>query len=582
MHLQWKYALIVNLAVLLVLVAFYILDDFRTQQELNGLYNSGLASGAVFKTIAETTIRQTVVDEIERWQSFNQEAVENALRLKKAEHRDLLGVVDINVTHGNPTAIQAALSPRTSEEAFHINLTPDDVFDIERLGAKLYPVEGRYETAVIVPYQADLIGQRDLSHLLSVDLTHQDDLDDGRISDALRQTFVEKGILHSDTQEIEVEVKEKGQRWLITNTGTARRYLLWRNDAEELIDVQIDDLVETERENFVQGYIQAVFEIPEIPKMIHNTRLMHLALLVVMSSLLFIIVNITTTRLIMRPLEQMMHIIRGAEAGDPESLQQSYSSGEIGRVTYSLSRMLRQLKGAHSKRIAALEQFAGGVAHEIRNPLNSIGMTAQYLKSIFSQGKVKEDDIKEARELLDIVNDEIGQLKQITEQFLTLNRPKNLNLEVTQLGELIDRVLAEFSLSMKEPKIHVVKNYDVKLPAINLDQALIRQTFFNVVQNSIQAMSKGGSIYITTRLEERDTGQLAIVEIRDTGIGIPDEIQERIFDAYFTTKENEGGIGLGLALAHQIITAHDGEVTMKSKVGMGTEFTIAFPIETKI
>ena len=316
--------------------------------------------------------------------------------------------------------------------------------------------------------------------------------------------------------------------------------------------------------------------------MIHNSRLMHLALLVVMSSLLFIIVNITTTRLIMRPLEQMTQIIRGAEAGDPDSLQQSYSSGEIGRVTYSLVRMLRQLKGAHSKRIAALEQFAGGVAHEIRNPLNSIGMTAQYLKSIFSQSKVKEEDIEEARELLGIVNDEIGQLKDITEQFLTLNRPKHLNLEPTQLNDLIDRVLAEFALSIKEPKIHVVKNYYAKLPEINVDQALIRQTFFNFVQNSIQAMSKGGSIYITTRLDEKGTGQRVIVEIRDTGIGIPDDIQERIFDAYFTTKENEGGIGLGLALAHQIITAHHGEVSMKSKVGMGTEFTIDFPIETKI
>ncbi|MDE0043974.1 MAG: ATP-binding protein [Candidatus Poribacteria bacterium] len=583
MHLQWKYALIVSLAVLLVLVVFYILDDFRARQELNSLYNSGLESGAVFKTIAETTIRQTVVDEIERWQSFNQEAIESALRLKKAEHRDLRGVVDINVTHGNTFAIQAALSRRKSEEAFHINLTPDDVvFDIERLGAKLYPVEGKYETAVIVPYQADLIGQRDLSHLLGVDLTHQEDLDEGRISEALRLTFVEKGILHSDTQEIEVEVKELGQRWLVTDTGTAQRYLLWRNDADELIDVQIDDLVETEKENFVNGYIQVVFEIPEIPKMIRNSRLMHLALLFVMSSLLFIIVNITTTRLVMRPLEQMTQIIRGAEAGDPDSLQQSYSSGEIGRVTYSLVRMLRQLKGAHSKRIAALEQFAGGVAHEIRNPLNSIGMTAQYLKSIFSQSKVKEEDVEEARELLSIVNDEIGQLKQITEQFLTLNRPKHLNLEATQLNNLLDRVLAEFALSMKEPKIHVVRNYDPKLPTINLDSALIRQSFFNFVQNSIQAMSKGGSIYITTRMDEPGTGQRAIVEIRDTGIGIPEEIQERIFDAYFTTKENEGGIGLGLALAHQIITAHHGEVEMKSKVGMGTEFTIAFPLETKV
>lgn len=579
MHLQWKYALIVNLAVLIVLAVFYILDDFRAQRELNSLYNTGLESGADFKAITENTIRPAVVDEIVRWQSFKREEIERVLRQKKKEHGDLSGVVDINVTHGN-TAIQAALTPRKNEEAFHINLTPEDVVDIDRFGAKLYPIEGKYETAVIVPYQADLIAQTSDRLIFSVELAHQNVLDRGQMSEELRQEFANEQVFGSNFQEIEVAVKEKGRRWLVTDTSNAQRYLIWRN--EDVLDVHVDNPVGIEKESLIEGYIQVIFRIPEIPRMIHNSRLMHLALLVVMSSLLFIIVNITTTRLIMRPLEQMTQIIRGAEAGDPDSLQQSYSSGEIGRVTYSLVRMLRQLKGAHSKRIAALEQFAGGVAHEIRNPLNSIGMTAQYLKSIFSQTKVKEEDIEEARELLGIVNDEIGQLKDITEQFLTLNRPKHLNLEPTQLNDLIDRVLAEFALSIKEPKIHVVKNYYAKLPDINVDQALIRQTVFNFVQNSIQAMSKGGSIYITTRLDEKGTGQRVIVEIRDTGIGIPDDIQERIFDAYFTTKENEGGIGLGLALAHQIITAHHGEVSMKSKVGMGTEFTIDFPIETKI
>ena len=578
MHLQWKYALIVNLAVLLVLAVFYILDDFRTQQELNNLHNSGLEKGAVFKTIAETTIRGTVVDEIERWQSFNQEAIENALRLKKAEHRDLIGVVDINVTHGD-TTIQAALVRGTSKEALQINLTEEDILDLERLGVKLYPIEGKYETAVIVPYQADLIAPSDRL-IFSEELAHKDELDRGQMSEALRQMFAEKRAFGSGVPELEVVIKEKGRRWLVTDTNNAQRYLIWRN--EDVLDVYIDNPVEIEKESFIEGYIQVIFGIPEIPRMIHNSRLMHLALLVVMSSLLFIIVNITTTRLIMRPLEQMMQIIRGAEAGDPDSLQQSYSSGEIGRVTYSLVRMLRQLKGAHSKRIAALEQFAGGVAHEIRNPLNSIGMTAQYLKSIFSASKVNEEDIEEARELLGIVDDEIRQLKQISEQFLTLNRPKHLNLEPTQLGELIDRVLAEFALSMKEPKVHVVRNYDAALPAINLDPALIRQALFNFVQNSIQAMSKGGSVYITTRTDGKDADRRAVVEIRDTGIGIPEEIQERIFDAYFTTREDEGGIGLGLALAHQIISAHQGEVTMKSKVGMGTAFTVTLPVRTGI
>ncbi len=574
MRLQWKYALIVNLAILAVLLVFYVLDEFRAKHELSNLYTNGLESGAGFRAIAENTIRMTVVDEIERWQSFNQEAIEGALSLLKREHRDLEDVVDINVTHGD-TQILAGLLPGKRDEVLHINLTLDDVFAISQQGAKLYPIEGKYETAVIVPYGADLITQTDTWLLFSVGLQHQHDLDKGRMPEALIQTFAHNGILLSTPSQIEIVIKEKGTRWLVTDTGNAQRYFIWQE--EDLLDIHVDNRLEKEQP--ISGYIQVIFRIPEIPRFINSSRLMHLALVFVVSSLLVIIINITTTRLIMRPLEQMMEIVRGAEAGNPDALQQSYSSGEIGRITHSLVRMLRQLKDAHSKRIAALEQFAGVVAHEIRNPLNSIGMTAQHLKSIFSQREVRVEDVEEAQELLDIVNDEIAELKQISEQFLTLNRPKHLNLEPTELGELLNKVLAEFSLSMKDAKINLVTNYDNALPVIQLDPGLIRQAFFNFIQNSIQAITNGGSIYITTRLDEHDTSQKAVVEIRDTGIGIPSDLQERIFDAYFTTKIDQGGVGLGLALSLQIITAHHGDVEVKSKVGMGSEFSILLPIE---
>ena len=118
------------------------------------------------------------------------------------------------------------------------------------------------------------------------------------------------------------------------------------------------------------------------------------------------------------------------------------------------------------------------------------------------------------------------------------------------------------------------------MPTIPLDPGLMRQTLFNLVQNSVQAMPKGGSIYITTTLEETDTGtRQLLLEIRDTGIGIPEEVQERIYDAYFTTKDAAGGIGLGLAISHQIITAHKGKIKVRSKMGMGTAFTISFTLD---
>jgi signal transduction histidine kinase len=131
-------------------------------------------------------------------------------------------------------------------------------------------------------------------------------------------------------------------------------------------------------------------------------------------------------------------------------------------------------------------------------------------------------------------------------------------------------------------KVTVVTNYTSDPPEIQLDQGLIRQALFNLIQNSIQAMPKGGRIYITTQPTHTLAGRGIEIEIRDTGVGIPPDIQEQIFDAYFTTKESEGGMGLGLAIAHQIITAHQGRIELKSQVGMGTAFQIYLPIKSPV
>ena len=490
MRLQWKYALIVNISVLAILVSFYWYDDFIARRDLKILHDGGVKRGAVFKEIAEKTVRPRIEAEIERWQEFKRYEIEYALRTLDPRHMEK--ILDIHVTVGD-SRIQASLVPNNNAED-RINLNAQDRLEIEQNGVTVYdtpPINGsKFATAVIIPYEVELFA---------------------------------------------------------------------------------------EPEN-IKGYIQVLFEVPDIARLITNSRQMHLLSVIIVSVLLVIIIDMTTTRLIIRPLERMMEIIKRAESGDLESVPESYASGEISRITATLVRMLRQLQQTQSKRIAALGQLAAGVAHEIRNPLNTIGMTAQHLKELFSEKEIKPQDIEETREFLNIVDYEIEQLRHISEQFLTLNRPKELNLEPTQLNELLDRVLAEFTLTMENANVQVVKNYD-NLPNLELDAGLIRQAIFNFIRNSVQAMPKGGSIYITTELEKspEDARQVAL-EIRDTGIGIPDEIQERIFDAYFTTKEKDGGMGLGLAISHQIIMAHQGEMEFKSQVGMGTAFKVTFPL----
>ena len=557
MRLQWKYSLVINLSVIAILVAFYFFDSLRVRREMNALHALGAERGAELKKMAENTILRAVVTELETSKVFDTAQLDRVLDELKRERPDMQDVLDIHVSLDD-TRIRSSLLSR--EDTANINLDASDLAQIETKGATVDTVEGQNATAIVIKYLVSLATPKQIE---PPDVDYETTLNNGSIPFPLWKILVAQNIYVMDAI---VTVEEKGQRWRITDKERVNLYTLWKeNDTLLIQKTQV-------------GYIQVLFNVPDIDKSIRSALLMHAILIVIVGALLVILIDLTTNHLIMRPLERMTRIIQSAET-DNLSLEQDYSSDEIGKATHNLVRMLWQLRDAHSKRIDALGQFAAGIAHEIRNPLNSIGMTAQYLKSVFSQPKVSADDIEEAKELLEIVDNKIEELKEISEEFLTLNRPRKLNREPVNLNVLVDQVLVEFALITEEAEVQVIKNYDENLPDVPLDAALVRQTLFNFVQNSIQAMPKGGSIYITTLLEEvnRKTEQ-AVIEVRDTGIGIPEEIQEQIYDAYFTTKDATGGIGLGLAVSHQIITAHKGKIEVRSQMGMGTAFKISFPL----
>ena len=576
MRLQWKYSLVINLSVIAILVAFYFFDSTRVRNEMNALHALGAERGAELRKIAENTILDAVEMEIEDATVFDVQRLDQVLSKLKREHPDMQNVLNIHVSL-NDTRIRSSLL--AGKDTGDINLDSADFEQIETKGATIYAVEGQNATAIVIKYIAVLTGPKSIE-LKPIDFAYEPRLDAGTLPyEVWVRAF---GELDAGTLPYEVWVRafgedvyvpedpviteEKGRRWRMTDQAKGEVYNLWKQD--ETLWIQ----------KALTGYIQVLFDVPYIGRSIRYSLLMHAILIVIVGALLVILIDLTTNHLIMKPLERMTRIIQSAESGD-FSPQEAYSSDEIGKATYNLARMLWQLRDSHSKRIAALGQFAAGVAHEIRNPLNSIGMTAQYLKSVFSQQKVSRDDIEEAKELLEIVDQKITELKQTSEQFLTLNRPRKLNVELVNFNALVEQVLSEFTLIAEEAKVQVIRNYDENLPNVPLDEALMRQTLFNFVQNSIQAMPKGGSIYITTLTEkiERDARD-AVIEIRDTGIGIPEEIQEQIYDAYFTTKDATGGIGLGLAVSHQIITAHKGKIEVRSKMGMGTAFKISLPL----
>ena len=599
MRLQWKYSLIINLTVIAVLVAFYYFDTVWIRREMNALHALGAEQGATLKIIAEKTIMDAVVTELTTSQAFNSKRIDQIVSKLKRDAPDMEDVLDVQVSIGN-TQVRSSLV--TLEKTTNFNLSESDRHEIETNGSKIETIEGQDATSLIIKYtippkkleppemdaeasssveqvslevwQALLSSKSNLSPGTTVTnvevrpgLNYQTVLNQGKFPFDLWRMFISNNIYMSPDST--VTIAEEKNQWQITDTENENLYDFWQEEDDFWIHIA----------NANTGYIRVLFDVPYIEKSIRASLLMHGIFIVIVGVLLVVLIDLMTNHLIMKPLKRMTEIIQKAETGNFSSfLQQNYASDEISKATRNLVRMFVQLKTSHSRKIAALGQFAAGVAHEIRNPLNSIGMTAQHLKTIFSQPKVNPEDIEEAIELLDIVDEKIGDLKQTSEQFLTLNRPQNLNLATVNFNELLDSVIAEFVLIVEEAKVQIIRNIDTELPDVQLDEMLMRQTIFNFVQNSIQAMPKGGSIYLTTTFEETEDIPFVVLEIRDTGIGIPEENQERIYDAYFTTKEDDGGVGLGLAISHQIITAHQGRVEVRSKVGMGTAFKITFPI----
>lgn len=561
-------------------------------------YVFGAEQGTILKRVVENKIRHAVVSEITTSQKFNIERIDQLL-YNLIQDPDIKNTLNIQVTLGNKGVRSSLL---TQEEATFF-LDEEEMEHIERAGSKIDTMDGQNVITVVTKYtippkkleppQSDINLPTSLEELspevwrmlmsTNMDFTieeikpefdfqkAQTALNNGKFSAELWGMFISNEIIPSPDSTINADVENN--RWVITDSVNDDIYYLWLRDRTYWIHIG----------PLNTGYIRAFFDVPYISESIRSSLLTYAIFILIVGVLLVVLIDLMTNHLIMKPLERMTDIIQKAESGDLSNMyHRRYGSDEIGKATRNLVRMFVQLKTSHTRRIAALGQFAAGVAHEIRNPLNSIGMTAQHLKNIFSQPNVSTEDIEEAKEFLDIVDNKIGELRQTSEQFLTLNRPQKIKLETVNLSQLLDSVISEFVLIAEEAKIQIISNYDSQLPDMELDDMLIRQTIFNFIQNSIQAMSKGGSIYITTTLEENAGATFAVLEIRDTGIGIPEENQERIYDAYFTTKDTDGGVGLGLSISHQIISAHKGKVEVKSQVGMGTAFKIFLPVNTTI
>ncbi len=223
-----------------------------------------------------------------------------------------------------------------------------------------------------------------------------------------------------------------------------------------------------------------------------------------------------------------------------------------------------------TEKLATIGQLAAGIAHEIGTPLNIISGNAEFILL-----DMKESD-PGYKELVTII-EQTRRMSQLMRQLLDFARPKVLSLQPTDINGVIDDVLNFVRLQLKKGDIEILTKYEEGAPKVYGDPALLYQVFLNIVVNAFQAMTKGGTLTVSTRTERGDGDRRRVaIEIGDTGEGIPPENLERIFTPFFTTKEPGKGTGLGLAVTRRIVQEHNGTIGLDSVPGKGTTVTIRF------
>jgi PAS domain S-box-containing protein len=229
----------------------------------------------------------------------------------------------------------------------------------------------------------------------------------------------------------------------------------------------------------------------------------------------------------------------------------------------SLERISRQLQV--SERLAALGRVTAGVAHEVKNPLNSMRLWLENLKENLAS------DEELPRRAVAVLDSEIDRLDSVVKRFLDFMRAQDLHLEETRLNELLEEVAGVARPQMDRCGVRLETQFAALLP-VRVDRQLLKQALLNLVFNAIDAMPNGGQL--TLGLERR--GELAEIRIADTGQGIAPENRGRIFQLFFTTRP--GGNGIGLASAYKAVQLHDGSIDFESAVGRGTTFRIELPL----
>jgi PAS domain S-box-containing protein len=220
-----------------------------------------------------------------------------------------------------------------------------------------------------------------------------------------------------------------------------------------------------------------------------------------------------------------------------------------------------------SERLSALGRVTAGVAHEVKNPLNSMRLWLENLKE-----SLPAEQDGNARQAVQVLDKEIDRLDAVVKRFLDFTRPMEVRLEATQLAELLKEVLDVARPQLQKANVQVAQLLPIDVPEVYVDRDLLKQAVLNLLLNAGEAMPNGGQL----RLVLSRRGEVAEISVGDTGKGIPPENRQKVFQLFFTTRP--GGSGIGLASTFRIVQLMNGSIDFTTEVGKGTTFRIELPL----
>lgn len=240
---------------------------------------------------------------------------------------------------------------------------------------------------------------------------------------------------------------------------------------------------------------------------------------------------------------------------------------DVADTRTTLERSRNELRDA--EKLASVGKLAASVAHEIRNPLTAIKM---WLFSI--QKEVGGREALNAK--FEIVSEEIRRLESVVRSFLEFSRPPELKLAIESIPTLLDKILELIEPRMADQRIQLVREYAPGLPPVSADREQLRQVLLNLLNNATQATGEGGLIRVSTAEESDSDGRrMVVVRVSDSGPGMPADVARRIFEPFFSTKDE--GTGLGLCIAARITARHKGRLVLESSNERGTTFAVYIP-----